>query len=162
MKRSVAASLAALLLVPLACGSPTSPSEGGADFNWTVDGAAFRASSNGTAALRASGNISLTGVDCGRGAGMSLMVVGEPAVGALTKDRFNANWTPDARTGAAASTAWEVSGSRGGGTLTITAISSSRIAGTFALDMAPFGGAASGNRAVSGAFDLPFADRRVC
>ena len=161
MKLGVAGILT-LGLLPAGCGSPSSPSGVDNAFTWTVDGQSFQATSNGRGALRAGTTVIVTGADCGRGPILMISMT-NPSVGTLSVgSTLNANWTPDARTGSAAGTAWEAGPGRGSGTVTITSLTDGRVAGNFSMTLAPFGGSASGNRSVQGSFDLTFGNATIC
>ena len=83
------------------------------------------------------------------------------------------NWTPDARTGAAAGEAWSAPGiSRvvnntivrsGSGSLTVSSISGDWISGTFSFEVAPNpSNRDTATKMLQGSFDLSFRERTIC
>ena len=164
-----------IALITSGCaGSPASPTSQAENFTWTVNGQAFTATSNGRAALRAGAALSVTGFNCGSGAGLGINVpnvalgtygVG-PGAAAIT-------WTPDGRTGNAANESWNAPGiprvvgnaivSGGSGSVTISLISSSWVSGSFSAEVvANPSNRDTGPKTVQGSFELPLLDRRVC
>jgi hypothetical protein len=166
-------------IVTAACGSPTSPTGATESVTWTVNGESFRATSNGRAASRAGGSLSVVGADCGRGAnlhvqvrGIDLSIPGTYPVG-QSDGQAIIQWTPDARSGDAASESWQAPGiprvvggafvSGGTGSVTVTSISNDWVSGTFRVEVVPN----PGNRditmkAVEGSFELSFRERVLC
>lgn len=148
------------------CWNPFGPSEYEGSFTYTVDGQPVVATGNGRLALRSSGSLSMTGADCTGGAYMSISVRPEPAVGTYTVAQgVEASYTPDART-SGNNPSWEtrpITGPAGSGSVTITSVSSKRVAGSFSLVLVPrFNSGATGTRQVAGSFDLEIADKTVC
>jgi hypothetical protein len=153
-----------VLVLTMSCGSsPTGPS--GADrFTWTVDGVLFEANDMG--ALRApGGGAAITGANCRSHASLGITLftphtlsVGTHAVGNVM---YVASWHSDTRTSEGPS--WDVDSRGGSGTLTIVAVDSRRVSGSFSLEMAPRRNTpATGTKSVSGNFDLSFADNTIC
>ena len=149
----------ALAVVASAACNPFAPSEYYGHFRWTVDGQPFEASPNGRVALPVSNSLSLAGATCAEGGSLNIYFPGPLAPGTYdVASGIMATWTPDARTGTAATTNFEARPGLGGGTLTLTTVTSGKAAGRFTFGM--IGG--SGTRAVAGEFDLELADRTVC
>ena len=171
---------AMVIVATVACGgSPTSPGGERERVTWTVNGESFTASSNGMGALRAGSALSLTAGDCGSGAVLSMLVRAANFTSGQTYQvgdgdgMVTANWTPDARTGAAAGEAWSAPGlSRvgnnvivrpGSGLLTITSISADWVAGTFTFEnLANPSNRDVGTKTVQGSFELSFRERTIC
>jgi len=144
-----------------------------------VNGESFTATSNGMSALRAGSNLSLTGADCGRGAIFGILIRaanlsagGTYPVGELD-GTASINWTPDARTSAAANEAWSAPGLprvvnnvlvRGGsGTVTISSISGDWVSGTFSFEVVPNpSNRDTGMKTLQGSFELSFRERTIC
>lgn len=148
----------ACLVVFTSCASPFGPSSNVSNtFTWTVDGAHYQADKNGIVASHStSGNISLNGFSCMPGPGLSLAWSGLTP-GTYTSQDFQASWTPDAKAH------WDSSSTAGPGSLTITAISATRVTGRFSAEMVPrVGNPVGGNRSVFGTFDLAFDNRTLC
>ncbi|MGE3176926.1 MAG: hypothetical protein AB7O32_05625 [Vicinamibacterales bacterium] len=165
--RLKALALAVVAAVSVGCWNPFGPSEYEGSFTYTVDGQPVTATGNGRLALRSSGSLSFTGADCTGGAYFSMFVRPEPTVGTYTVAQgVNASYTPDARSSGGNSPYWEtapITGAQGSGSLTITSISSDRVAGSFTFVLAPrFNSTATGTRRVEGSFDLEIADKPVC
>lgn len=149
-------------------GTPTSPTGQAESVTWTVDGQSFTATSNGRGALRSGAFLSLTGAQCGSGAIIGLGVPSQsPGTYAVAPGGLSITWTPDARTGAAASEAWEAPSIRPGvvtsGSVTITSITSDWVSGSFTATLA----ARQGNRdpsskTIQGQFELSFKERTTC
>lgn len=159
-----------MVLAAVGCGggTPTSPSGQAEAVTWTVDGQSFTATSNGRGALRSGAFLSLVGSQCSSGA---IIGLGAPsqAVGTypFTSGGATISWTPDARTGAAASEAWEAPSIRPGvvtsGTVTITSITSDWVSGTFTGTLAARpGNRESSTRTIQGQFELSFKERTIC
>ena len=129
--------------------------------------------------LRAGSSLTLTGADCGRGAGINMLIratnfgaggtcpMGEGDGGA------SITWTPDARTSAAANEAWSAAGIarvvnntivRGGsGSLTITSISGDWVSGSFSFEVVPNpSNRDTGRKMLQGNFELSFRQRTIC
>lgn len=158
--------LAVVVALCVGCWNPFGPSEYEGSFTYTVDGQPVAATGNGRLALRSSGSLSMTGADCTGGAHMSISVRFEPAVGTYTVAQgVMVGYTPDART-SGNSPYWEthpLTGPAGSGSVTITSISSNRVAGSFSFVLVPrFNSGATGTRRVEGSFDLEIADKPVC
>ena len=100
------------------------------------------------------------------GAGLDIQILrtnveaGTYAVG----PEVNATYTPDGRTGQSAGVNWVVGGSHGGtGSVTVSSVSGSRVAGSFTFEMVPGGDNPSrGTTSVQGTFDVPFGNSRIC
>jgi len=162
--------LVVAVLFVTACGdgaSPTSPSGEIASFSWTVDGAAFQATSNGRAAANVSGTLNIAGADCSRGPTLNILLRQAASTGTFSTGSggvLEATWTPDARTGSAAGTAFDaLGGTRGSGSLTLSEVSGTWVKGSFSLQMvARPGQADQANKTVQGSFSLPLREVRVC
>ena len=87
--------------------------------------------------------------------------------------RVSVNWTPNARTGAAASEAWSAPGTprlvggtfvRGGsGSVTISSISGDWITGTFSFEVvAEPSNRDTATKTLQGSFELSFRQRTIC
>ena len=140
-----------VILFSAACGSPSSPTGVSERFDWTVNGQSFAASSNGRGAQRAGTTLSLIGGACGGGAFLGISVPsGANAVGTYTvvpnsNASVSANWTPDARSGASASEAWNAPGTTrvvngsvvtgGSGSVTVSSITAEWVSGTFRFEV---------------------------
>jgi hypothetical protein len=164
--RFKALGLAIVTVVCAACWNPFGPSDYEGSFTYAVNGQAVTATGNGRLALRSSGTLSLTGADCTGGAHMSIFIRPEPGVGTYTVAQgVGASYTPDART-SGNFPYWEttpITGAAGSGSLTITSLSSNRVAGNFSFVLVPrFNSGATGTRQVEGSFDLEIADKPVC
>jgi hypothetical protein len=162
-----ALALALVAAVCVACANPFGPSDYEGFFTYTVDGQPITATGKGRLAFRSSGSLSFTGADCTGGAHFSMFVRPEPTVGTYTVAQgVTASYTPDARTSGGNAPYWDttaITGAAGSGSLTITSISSDRVAGSFAFVLVPrVNSGATGTRRVEGSFELEIADKTVC
>lgn len=135
-------------------GNPVDPGNN-ATFAATIDGASWSAT-DAKAVANAGGIFTLTGVEPGSGIGVSMTLyhIGAPATYALGVG----NMIPGGMgTVVAGSSGWMTPLSGSAGTVTISAVSPTRIVGTFAFTAPPVPGqGAVGTRAVTaGRFDLP-------
>lgn len=146
--------LAVSCLLVSSCGgnnSPTGPG-GGANFQATVGGTAWQAQS-AAAGGGANGTFSITGVNAsGAGIGLVLYNLSAPGTYPLGVGGTVFGGTATLTEGAAS---WWTALTGAAGTVTITQVSSTRIAGTFSFTAVPLSGGATGTRAVTaGSFDL--------
>jgi hypothetical protein len=180
LRKGSARGLVLLAMFGVACGdSPTSPSGVSEGVSWTVNGESFRASSNGMAALRVSGTLSLTGADCGRGPIIGMFIAGANMSAPGTYSVGNGagfstvTWTPDARSGASAGEAWTAPGiprvvngvlvGGGSGSVTVSSITNDWVSGSFTFEVvANPGNQDGGNKSIQGTFELSFRERTVC
>jgi hypothetical protein len=149
-----------------ACSGASSPSEN-RNFSWTVDGQTTQATDMG--AMRVSNTTSLDGAHCQGGNHFQIQLRTEVVTGgvySIPSETLFVSFTPDARTGAAASDAYRESNfftrETGSGSVTITAVSASSISGTFNFVLVAEGPNISGTKAISGGFTLPFGEERIC
>jgi hypothetical protein len=163
--------------ITAACGgTPTSPSGQSESFTWTVNGQAYAATSNGSAALRVNSVLSMAAANCGSGANVGVSVT-MPTWSAGTypvgSNSVSINWTPDARTSQAAGEAWSAPGiprvvnnaivSGGSGSVTISSISNDWVSGSFSAEVIANPGNRDGApKTIQGTFELPIRDRTVC
>ena len=151
--------IAVLAALASAACNPLAPGQYDGQFRWTVDGQSFEASPNGRVALQVSNRLTMAGAHCAEGSILSIYFGGPLAPGTYDiASGGGATWTPDARTGVAAATNFEVRAGLGSGTVTLTAISGDEVRGHFSFTMV----GDTGTRAVAGEFDLQLADRAVC
>lgn len=153
-RRFLASLIAAIVVTASACGSddPAGPGLGDGDFTATIDGDDWSANV-GAVATR---NNNIIGLGAGDSDGLS-MGIGFVDAGVGTypingTSATNALLTEDGKT-------WVANSVTGGsGTLTITAIDGSHVAGTFSFTAVPSAGSgATGERAVTnGEFDVEF------
>jgi len=140
-------------------GNLTAPSGGGADqVTWTFDGKNFQASGNGMSVTLDNGAVFLVAADCSQDAGVSLTLPSDTA-GTFSAQQLALVYTPNGKS--SGSEIW-VPDTNGGGSATISSVSSSRIAGTFSFTLMPGGSAGSGRKSLQGTFNLAFGDRKIC
>jgi len=138
--------------------------EGGAaadHFSWTVDDREFQATDNGIKASRLGDRVEITGVQCGVGSVLSLVIDDRALkLGTLNVGpQFSAMFIPDWRTDTSAEIRWEAES----GSVTISAVSEARVSGNVILRMVPGGKNPRGNvRSVNGNFEVSFHDGTVC
>lgn len=150
--------IVAIAVSTVACGLPFWPGDSDdGKFDWTVDGRSVEASDNGMGALRGGGSVFLTGIDCGGNEGIAIssldtVFVGTHPVGG----NFNvsATYTED-------SASWEANSRVGSGSLTVSSLSQTQMAGSFAFEMVR-AGSSGGTRSVRGSFDVKFHDDSIC
>jgi hypothetical protein len=153
MRHRVLASLV-LVLALASCGDDTNaPGGGDAAMSAVIDGDSWEAGEGLVSATRANGAIGIGGGDAD---GDILMGIGFPDGGTGTYTVGPVNPTNMSLT--EGSSQWVASSLGGSGTVTVTALTATRVAGTFSFVAAPLpGGSASGTRTVtSGEFDLEF------
>ena len=114
-----------------------------------VDGVSFTAIA--TQAVRQSGGVVLGGSDAaGNTIGIGFMDMGIGPYEILDPDLTNASYT-------SGGTAWTANASQGSGTIVITALTDTNVAGTFTLTLVGTGGPVSAERQItSGAFNIEF------
>jgi hypothetical protein len=130
-------------------------------------------------ALRAGSALTLTGIDCGRGAGINMFVRAANFGAGGTypmgdgDGSVHIDWTPDARTSTAANEMWSAPGMarvvnnvlvRGGsGSLTISSISAEWVSGSFSFEVVPSpSNRDTGTKMLQGNFELSFRQRTLC
>lgn len=157
--------VAAMLTIACGKGGPTSPSGRAESMTWTVDGAAFVASTNGRMVSRVSDlQLGIVGSECQSTATLRISVPPSAGVGTyrIGERGVAANWTPDMRS---SSEQWDApsrtgTSAAGSGSVTITAISDSWVSGTFEFQVIP----SPSNRdtrpkTIQGGFDLSISNR---
>lgn len=151
--------VAVLLLLAACGGSTTGPSGGGntAAFTAQIDGAAWNSLTISTSAHGSTnGTFTLIGaVTSPTQTSMSLTLwnIGAPGTYPLGVGPTVPGGTANVTTGIQT---WSTPLSGAAGTVTVTAVSATKITGTFSFVATPFSGGASGNRTVAqGTFDLP-------
>ncbi len=120
-----------------------------------IDGAAW-SSSNATGAAGAGGIFTLTGVQTGSGTGvtMTLYSIGAPGTFPFGVGGTVAGGIASVVTGA--SNFWSTPLNGAAGTVTVTSVSPTRIAGTFSFNASPVAPQTGATRAVTaGTFDVP-------
>lgn len=152
-----------LILALIACGSPSGASDD-ALFKWTFEGQTITAVDIGAVNRGSAGNSYIMGRICSSDAifGITLpsLAVGSYQPDALSPDeRVSASYAPDGNMSDLGRIGWVASG----GSLSISALSETRVAGHFDLVMMPsHGNTATGTRRVTGQFDSPIGAEPVC
>ena len=156
VRNSACAAAVALLLTACGGGNDNPAGNGNTgNFRATIDGAAWTANTVGSAAA-AGGIFTITGVQVGSATGMTmtLYAIGSPGTFPLGTGPTVAGGIASVTQG---SSIWSTPLSGAAGTVTVTAVSPTRIAGNFAFNAPPLLGSTQTNtRAVTaGAFDIP-------
>lgn len=156
----VAKALLLALILPAACGgggTDNNPPGGNADFTAKIDGQSWTSVALSTqAVINNNGIFTIVGANAGSNPlamSITLFYIGAPGTYSLGVGGSVPGGLGVLTAGAAA---WSTPLSGAAGTITITNVSNTRIAGTFAYTATPFLVGTAGNRVVSeGQFDLP-------
>lgn len=156
VRNSACAAAVALLLTACGGGNDNPAGNGNTgNFRATIDGTSWVANTVGSAAA-AGGIFTITGVQAGSATGMTMTLysIGAPGTFPLGVGGTVAGGIASVTQG---SSIWSTPLSGAAGTVTITAVSATRIAGNFAFNAPPLLGQAQVNtRAVTaGTFDIP-------
>jgi len=155
-----ARALLSVLTLTAACGGGTTsnnPPGGNANFTATIDGQGWTSSTLATQAV-ISNNATFTLVGANAGASPTAMSLTMYYIGAPGTYPLGVGGTVPGgiATLTAGVSGWSTPLSGAAGTVTISSVSTTRIAGTFSYNATPFLAGSAGNRAVTnGQFDLP-------
>jgi hypothetical protein len=161
--------LTVVALAITACGGPTGPS-GSDQFHWTFDGQPGTASRDGMGALRGGTQTFLSGVNCDAHIAVNIQKLGDFSVGTFDiGSTFLVAYTADTRTNDSASRTQWAAGNfsatipKGTGTVSITEVSDSRIAGSFDVVMvAEQQNQSPATKTLTGSFRLTFGNGKIC
>ena len=157
---------AALVASALACSrNSAGPTDGGTDsLNATIDGQPFNASVMAANVLTVNGapSLSIVGFNGCQG-DTSLAINLRPAIvgtHVAGQGGSSASGGLNRMAGGQSTGVWQSTG----GTMTITSLSSTRVAGSFSFPvLTPLGGGTTGNRSIAnGTFNIQIADRKLC
>lgn len=164
MYRSFA--VAALTAGTLACSSNSiSPTDGGVDsLTATIDGQPFTATVIAANVLTVNGapTLSIVGFNGCQGDTSVSVTLRPAAVGTHVAGQSGASASSSLNrmAGGQSTGVWQSTG----GSITISMLSSTRVAGTFAFPvLTPLGGSTTGNRSVAnGSFNIQIVERKLC
>ena len=157
---------AALIATALACSrNSTGPTDGGVDsLTATIDGQSFTATVMAANVVTVNGaqSLSIVGFNGCQGDTSFSMNLRPVAVGTHVAGQsgINASGGLNRMAGGQSTGVWQSTG----GSITISMLSSTRVAGTFAFPvLTPLGGGTTGNRSIAnGSFNIQIAERKLC